>query len=157
MKTVLFVILSALAVAGKQVKADEKPVLVVAQIQVSPDLQVPSEWLANFTSRLIELVKSSPKYGQVIAPGDTAAVPQQAETLHVTLVGFEKSSRASRYSVGYGAGQEKLEATVALVGPTGAVLFSKDFSSTMTWGPFFGGKSGKTPRKLAEKIVHTLP
>jgi hypothetical protein len=112
--------------------------------------------LANFTSRLIELVKSSQKYGQVIAPGDTAAVPQQAETLHVTLMGFKKGSRALRYFWQYSAGQEKLEATVVLTGPTGAVLFSQDFSSTTTWG-LLGGKSGETPRKLAKKIVHTLP
>jgi hypothetical protein len=158
MKRLLFVMLALLAAAGMQAKGDEKPVLVVAQVEVSPDLDVkiPSDWLAEFKLHLIGQAKDSLKYSRVIAPEDKAAVPPHAETLHVTFVGFKKGNRKERYVVGFGAGQEKMKAAVVLNGPDGAVLFNKDLVSTTTMG-IMGSKSGETPRKLAEKIVRALP
>jgi formylglycine-generating enzyme required for sulfatase activity len=159
MKRLLFVLLlTVLAVAGIEAKGDERPVLVVAQPEVSPDLNVkiPSDWLAEFTLRLIGQARDSLEYSQVIAPGDKVTVPAQAETPHVTFVGFKKGSRWERHMVGFAAGQEKMKAAVVLNGPDGAVLFTKDPASTTTMGAF-GGESGETPGKLAEKIVRALP
>jgi hypothetical protein len=155
MKTMLAIMLAGLALVGIQAKASQKPALVVAQVEVSPDYQMPSDWLANFTSRLVELLKYSQKFAKVSGPGD-APESDPAQTLHVTIVGFKKGSRALRYAVGFGAGQEKLKATVVLDGPDGAALFSQEFTSTTTMG-LYGSKSGETPRKLAEKIVRALP
>jgi predicted small lipoprotein YifL len=155
MKKMFLVVLTALALSGIQAKGQQKPPLVVTEVQVSSDLQVPSDWLADFTGRLVDLLKYSQKFSQVFPPGDKSA-PQQANTLRVTLVGFKKGSRALRYAVGFGAGQEKMKAAVVLTGPDGGVLFSSTFSSTTTMG-LYGSKSGETPRKLAEKIVRALP
>lgn len=155
MKTMLSILLAGVTLVGIQAQADQKPALVVAPVEVSPDYQMPSDWLANFTGRLVELLKYSQKFAQVSALGD-APVTNSAQTLHVTIIGFKKGSRALRYAVGFGAGQEKLKATVVLDGPDGAALFSQEFTSTTTMG-LYGSKSGETPRKLAEKIVRALP
>ena len=139
-----------------QFKADERLPLLVAHIQVSNDLQVPSDWLAEFSGRLVDLLKYSNKFSHVVSAVDNEAPQQRSETLRVTLIGFKKGSRTMRYMVGFGAGQEKMAASVVLNGADGAALFSSNFASTTTMG-FYGSKSGETPRKLAEKIVRALP
>jgi hypothetical protein len=151
----LVITLLAATVVGTTAKAADKPALVVAPVEVSRDFQIPSDWLANFTSHLIDLLKYSQKFPRVIAPGEDPA-PDTAQTLHVTIIGFHKGNRALRYAVGFGVGREKMKATVVLDGPDGAALFSQEFASTTTMG-LYGSKSGETPRKLAEKIVRALP
>jgi hypothetical protein len=158
MKKMLVVVLTALALSGIQAKGDQKPALVVAKIQVSSDLEIPSKWLADFTARLVDRLEHSQKYSQVFAPGDNTA-PQQAAFLRVSLVGFQKGDRALRWLAPLGPGhdsQEKMEAVVVLTGPDGGVQFKGELASTTTWG-FYGGKSGQTPRKLADQIVRALP
>lgn len=142
MNKMLFVMLVALTVAGISAKGQDKPVLVVAPVEISRDFLVPSDWLADFGSRLVELLKYSQKFGQVIAPGDTA-VPDGAESLHVTIVAFRKGNRALRYAVGFGAGQEKMKATVVWTGRTERHCSARSSAVRRRWA-----FTGASPAKL---------
>jgi hypothetical protein len=148
--TLLTVAVVSLGLWGQQ----KKDVLVVEPVVVSKEVNIPPDWLAEFTKNLVDMLTHSQDYEKVVGPTEKER-PQDARTLRTEIVELKQGSRAKRYMISFGAGQEKLKAVVTLADATGKTIYQKDFASTTTMG-LFGGKSGETPRKLAEKIVRAL-
>ncbi len=132
----------------------KKDVLVVEPVAVSKEMNIPPDWLAEFTKNLVDLLAYSQEYESVIGPTEKER-PKDALVLKTEIEEFKKGSRTKRYMIGFGAGREKMKAIVTLADPSGKPIYQKDFTSTTTMG-LYGSKSGETPRKLAEKIVRAI-
>jgi hypothetical protein len=131
-----------------------KPVLVIEPIAGAQAVGLPPDWLAEFSGHLVEGLRYSQAYEQVVGP-DSQDRPAGALHLRVTLIAFSKGSRTARYMVGFGAGREKLKAEVVLENAAGKKLYHEKLQSTTTMG-LAGSKSGETPRKLAQEVVRQV-
>jgi Domain of unknown function (DUF4410) len=134
---------------------DRYHVIQIGEFDVQPDVDFPPNYLASLPQQVLQRLKDSKKFTQVLAAGEKASQPDSAVMLlSGTVTGYDAGSRGKRY-VGFGMGASRVFVTLKYQDMgTGQILYEDKVIGTLTGG-VFGGAESKTVEELAKTIVTT--
>lgn len=126
----------------------------VVRFDVQQGVEFPLDYLITLTEELVDQLKQTGKFKEVLREGET---PTLAAVAGLRLVGtvteFQKGSRAKRYLIGFGAGKTKVVAHVRWIDrQTNEVVFEDDVDGKVIMG-FTGGESIGATRGLAKEVA----
>lgn len=147
--------------AGQAAKKDEATlqdkyhVIQVEQFEVQSGVDFPPNYLATLPQQLIQRMKDSKKFTQVLAAGEKAS-PEDVPVIRLrgTVTGYDAGSRGKRY-VGFGMGAARVFVTLQYLDQsTGKIIYEDKVIGTLTGG-LFGGNENKVVEELAKTITAT--
>src|SRR5271157_2977146 len=158
---VLFSLMTVLASAqdkpnNEGLIKDKYHVIQVEAFDIQPGVDLPADYLASLPPHVVQQLKNSQKFQQVLAPGEKPAqedVP--ALRLTGTLTGYDEGSRGKRY-VGFGGmGAARLFLTLRYLDrSTGQIVYQEKVVGTLSSG-LFGGAASKVVDELARSVAAT--
>ena len=130
-------------------------VIQVEDFAVQPGVDFPPNYLVSLPQQLVQRLKDSKKFTQVLAAGEKPSQEDAAVMgLSGTVTGYDPGSRGKRY-VGFGMGAARMFVALKYSDmSTGQILYEDKVIGTLTGG-VFGGAESKTVEELAKAIVAT--
>ena len=157
---VVLVLLPAYSAAAQTSEKDEAVlqnkyhVIQVGDFDIQPGVDVPPNYLASLPQQLIQRLKDSKKFAEVLATGEQPSQDALVMRLSGTVTGYDQGSRGKRY-VGFGMGAARLFVTLKYSDKnTGQIIYQDKVFGTLTGG-LFGGNENKVVEELAKAILTT--
>ena len=134
---------------------DKYHVIQVEDFTIQPGVDFPPAYLANLPQQVVQRLRDSKKFTQVLAPGEKAS-QENAPVMRLsgTVTGYDPGNRGKRY-VGFGMGAARVFVTLRYLDlSTSQVLYEDKVIGTLTGG-LFGGDASKVVDELSRTIVAT--
>lgn len=134
---------------------DKYHVIQVEPFDIQPGVDLPADYLASLPPHVVQQLKNSQKFQQVLAPGEKPA-QEDVPALRLTgiLTGYDEGSRGKRY-VGFGMGASRLFLTLKYLDrSTGQIVYQEKVVGTLSSG-LFGGDASKVVDELARSVAAT--
>ena len=134
---------------------DRYHVLLVEKFDIQPGVDFPPDYLASLPQELVDKLKDSKKFTEVLMPGENPG-DENAPALRLTgtITGFDQGSRGKRY-LGVGIGAARIFVTLHYLDRTsGQVIFEDKVIGTLAGG-VFGGDSKGVVQELARSVAAT--
>jgi hypothetical protein len=133
---------------------DKYHVIQVETFDIQPGVDLPADYLASLPPHVVQQLKNSQKFQQVLAPGEKPA-QEDVPVLRLTgtLTGYDKGSRGKRY-VGFGGASRLLLTLRYLDRSTGQIVYQEKVVGTLSSG-LFGGDASKVVDELARNVAAT--
>lgn len=134
---------------------DKYHVIQVEDFDIQSGVDFPPHYLARLPQQVIQRLKDSKKFAQVLAAGEKASA-EDAPVMRLTgtVTGYDEGSRGKRY-VGFGMGAARVFVTLKYLDQsTGQIVYEDKVIGTLTGG-VFGGNENKVVEELAKTIAAT--
>ena len=134
---------------------DEYHVIQVEDFDIQPGVDFPPNYLASLPQQVVQRLKDSRKFTQVLAAGEKASQEDAfVMRLSGTVTGYDPGSRGKRY-VGFGMGAARVFVTLKYSDmSTSQIIYEDKVIGTLTGG-IFGGNENKVVEELANTILAT--
>ncbi len=134
---------------------DKYHVIQVESFDIQPGVDFPPNYLAGLPQQVVQRLKDSKKFTEVLATGEKAS-REDAPVMRLsgTVTGYDAGSRGKRY-VGFGMGAARVFVTLRYLDKSsGQIVYEDKLIGTLTGGIFGGGES-KVVEELAKTIIAT--
>jgi Domain of unknown function (DUF4410) len=129
----------------------------IEPFEVQQGVELPAEFLATLPPHVVQQLKDSHKFQEVLAPGDKPSQPD-APVLRLTgkVTGYDEGSRGKRYLAGgFGAGNARLFLTLKYLDrDSGQIVYQEKVVGTLAGG-LFGGGENKVVDEVARSVTAT--
>jgi len=134
---------------------DKYHVIQVEGFDILPGVDFPPNYLASLPEQVIQRLRDSKKFTEVLAAGEKAS-QENAPVMGLsgTVTGYDQGSRGKRY-VGFGMGAARVFVTLRYSDmSTGQIIYEDKVTGTLAGG-LFGGNENKVVEELAKTILAT--
>ena len=140
---------------GEGTLQDKYHMIQVGDFDIQPGVDFPPNYLASLPQQVIQRLRDSKKFAQVLAAGEKSSLEDApVMRLRGIVTGYDAGKRGKRY-IGFGMGLARLFVTLEYLDKnSGQIIYQDKVIGTLSGG-LFGGNENKVVDELARTIEAT--